>query len=218
MEFDGQFETHVTARADGPAGVEALRAWAARRGLKFHHIVLDRGRTPSQPMVTRQGSGTLSGQLAAAEGLTRDLAEAGFAVRRVKVEAAPGNRDVPATDAEASRHAGRYFEHHVKLALPADADFAELTRLAELHDARLSRNARRHRGDGTAERFVTQRCHGVGLATARRAFDALRNSLAAAGYVAAKVEQEYVVWDSHLADDAGWLDAPPPAGDSEGSP
>ena len=61
MDFDGHFETHVTARADGPAGVEALRAWAARRGLKFHHIVLDRGRTPSQPMVTRQGPGRSRG-------------------------------------------------------------------------------------------------------------------------------------------------------------
>ena len=146
------------------------------------------------------------------------MTEAGFAVRRVKVEAAPDNRDVPATDAEASRYAGRYFEHHVKLALPADADLAALTKLAERHAARLSRNARRHRDDGTAERFVTQRCHGVGLATARRAFDGLRRALAAAGYTAVKVEQEYVVWDSNLADDAGWLDATPPAGDSEGSP
>ena len=218
MEFDGQFETHVTARADGPAGVEALRAWADRRSIKFHHIVLDRGRTPSQPMVTRQGTGTLTGQLAAAAELARELAGDGFAVGRVKVEAAPGNRDIPATDAEAGRHAGRYFEHHVKLALPADADLGALAELAARHGARLSRNARRRRDDGTSERFVTQRCHGVGLATARRDFDALRATLAAAGYVAVKVEQEYVVSDSNLADDAGWLDATPPAGDLEGSP
>ena len=217
MEFDGQFETHVTARADGPAGVEALRAWAARRGLKFHHIELDRGRTPSQPMVTRQGSGRLSQQLAAAQELAHDLADAGFAVCRIKVEAAPDNRDVPTTDGEATRHPGRYFEHHVKLALTADADLAALATLAGRHGARLSRNARRRRDEGTAERFVTQRCHGVGLTTARREFDALRHALAAAGYVAVKVEQEYVVWDSNLADDAGWLDAAP-AEDLEGPP
>ena len=204
MEFDGQFETHVTVHADDTA-VATLRDWATSRGLKFHHIVLDRGRTPSQPMVTRTASGTLSGQLADARRLAHDLADAGFTIRRFKVEAAPGNRDIPVTDA--ARHAGRYFEHHIKLALPADADLAALAELAGRHGARLSRNARRDRADGVSERFVTQRCHGVGLVTARREFDALQLALAAAGYVALKVEQEYVVADSNLGDDAGWLDA-----------
>ncbi len=209
MEFDGLFETHVTLRADD---AEALRAWAARRGVKFHQIVLDRGRTPSHPMVTRGGAGTLSGQLAAADELARGLADAGFAVTRVKVEAAPGNRDIPPTDADAARHPGRYFEHHVKLALPADADFAALAALAQGHAAHLSRNARRDRTDGTQERFVTQRCHAAGSATARRAFDALRSALAAAGYAAVKVEQEYVVYDSNLAADAGWIESVSPGG------
>jgi len=206
MQFDGQFETHVTVHADDAAGVTALRNWAASRGLKFHHIVLDHGQTPSQPMVTRTASGTLPGQLAEAKRLARELADAGFPVRRVKVEAAPGNRDVPANDDEATRHVGRYFEHHVKLALPAGIDLVGLAELAGGHGARLSRNARRDRDDGTSERFVTQRCCGVGWATARREFDGLRTALAAAGYVAMKVEQEYVVADSNLGDDAGWLD------------
>ena len=72
--FAGEFETHVTVRAGDPARLDALRAWADDRGMKFHHIVLDRGLTPSQPMVTRRGRGDLTGQLAAAEDLMAGLA------------------------------------------------------------------------------------------------------------------------------------------------
>lgn len=52
--FAGELETHVTVRADDPGRVDTLRAWAEARGLAFHHIVVDRGVTPSQPMVSRR--------------------------------------------------------------------------------------------------------------------------------------------------------------------
>jgi hypothetical protein len=209
MEFEGEFETHLTVRADDAQGVEAARAWADRHRLKFLHIILARGHTPSQPMVTRRGTGTLSGQLAAAAALCPELAAAGFVVTRIKIEAAPGNRDVPASDAEAAdRHPGRYFEHHVKLALDPDADVAALVATARRHAAHLSRNALRVRGDGRHERFVTQRCPSVGRPAARRRLDDLLASLEAGGYPVLDVEEEYVVHDSNLAVDAGWLDGP----------
>jgi len=204
VEFEGEFETHVTVRA---ADAEAVRAWAARHHLKFLHIVLARGQTVSQPMLTRRSAGTLADQMTAAADLSRRLAAEGFAVTRVKIEAAPGNRDVPQSDAEAAdRHRGRYFEHHVKLALDPAAGLSPLAALARRHAAHLSRNALRRRDDGMQERFVTQRCAAVGRVGAERRLKDLLAELAAGGYVAVDVEEEFVVYDSNLGVDAGWID------------
>ena len=205
MEFEGEFETHITVRVPDADGVEALRARADRRRLRFHHILLDRGQTPSQPMISQRGRGRLSEQLAAAEELARGLTADGFRVVRIKIEAAPSNRDVPVTDADADRHPGRYFEHHVKLELEPAADIPALTRLAQEHSAHLSRNARRARMDGCQERFVTQRCHAVGRSTAAARLTALRDALTKGGYVILSVEDEFVVHDSEPGVDAGWL-------------
>lgn len=207
MEFEGEFETHITVRAADHACVDALKGWAGRRHLKFHHIVLDRGLTPSQPMISRRGRGGLSGELAVADELRRRLAADGFAVSRIKIEAAPGNRDLPATDAEAvAHHRGRYFEHHIKLALDRDEDLAILTSLACEHDAHLSRNALRVRDDGRLERFVTQRCYAVGQPSARGRLDALLAALVEGRHAIISIEEEFVVHDSAPDVDAGWLD------------
>jgi hypothetical protein len=207
VEFEGEFETHITVRAEGSSQLDGLRGWAALRRLKFHHIVLDRGLTPSQPMVSRRGLGGLSGEMAEAADLARRLASDGFAVTRVKIEAAPGNRDVPDSDVEAiDRHPGRYFEHHVKLGLEPDADLAALAELARGHAAHLSRNALRVRADGRQERFVTHRCYSVGRPTAHDRLGALVAALEAAGYPILNVEEEFVVLDSDPGVDAGWLD------------
>jgi hypothetical protein len=209
-EFEGEFETHVTVRAADSAGVESLRVWAERHGLTFHHIVLARGRTPSQPMVGRRGRGGLSGERTAAAELGRLLHAAGFEVSRVKIEAAPTNRDVPDSDGAAAEHPGRHFEHHVKLALDPATDLAALAALAVSHAAHLSRNARRVRADGRAERFVTQRCHAVGRPAARGRLAALLDALAVGGYPVVSVEEEFVVYDSAPGLDAGWLEGGSP--------
>ena len=189
--------------------VESLRAWAEARGLKCTHIVLARGASTSQPMLTRDGRGTLMGQHAAASAVMRELAGDGFAISRLKIEAAPWNGGAPRTDAEgAAQPPHRYFEHHLKLLLRGDIDDAAMTGLTDLarrHAAHLSRNALRVRADGRQERFVTQRCYRVGQETARARLAVLRDALAAK-YEILDVEEEFVVYDSNLALDAGWLD------------
>jgi hypothetical protein len=208
LEFEGEFETHLTVRAPDPTGMEAVRAWAAGRGLKVLHIVLDRGHAPVQPMVTRRATGRLSEQLTAAADLACRLTGLGLTVVRTKVEAAPSNRDIPRSDAEARhRHAGRYFEHHVKLALDPAADETALAAAALRHGAHLSRNALREHGDGWRERFVTQRCPGVGRDTARQRLGELLVALVALGHPAVDVEEEFVVYDSNLEADDGWIEA-----------
>lgn len=202
----GEFETHITVRADTPNRLDALQDWADELSLKFHFIVLDRGLTPMQPMVTRKGRGDLTGELAAAGKLSGRLVAKGFDVTRMKVEAAPGNIGIPETDGDALRHEGRYFEHHVKLLFDPDANTESVNAIAAEHGARLSRNARRVRADGRAERFVTQRCHAVGRVTARNRLDSLVAVLQAGEYSIQSIEEEYVVLDTAPSMDAGWID------------
>ncbi|GLZ60869.1 nucleotidyl transferase AbiEii/AbiGii toxin family protein [Micromonospora sp. NBRC 107095] len=210
LEVSGDFEIHITAHA---SQAETLRAFATEHGVKFVHIMLDRGAYVSQPMLTLTGRGTLTEQQDAVQRWKRELRRAGIYPCRSKIEAAPWCTGVPQSDVQAAAEpGGRYFEHHVKLLLPstAVADLVALTDLVAPHGARLSRNARRQFADGAQERFVNQRCHGVGLATARQRLDELIETLQVAGHEPTTVEQEYVVFDSDLRHDHGWLDSPTP--------
>ena len=207
MYFNGEFETHVTVHLDKAADIDRLRAWAGPRDLKCTHIILARGHAASQPMVTRHGRGGFAAEQAAANELADALRAAGFTVTRIKTEAAPWTTGVPATDDEGRRHPPeRYFEHHVKLLLGPPADMTALIQLAQEHAAHVSRNALRRRGDGREERFVTQRCFGVGRTSAREALDALLYALRRAEYPIIDVEEEFVVHDSNVALDAGWIE------------
>jgi hypothetical protein len=209
-EVTGDFEVHITVDV-GLA--DELASFAASRGVRFVHILLDRGVHASQPMLTVTGSGSPDDQRALLRSWEHDLRTAGIPPCRSKIEATPWAAGVPRSDDEAAGEpANRYFEHHLKLLLPASVDLAAITDLVEPHAARLSRNARRQRADGRAERFVTQRCHRVGLGTARQRLDTLVDALRSAGHQILGVEQEYVVFDSHLRLDLGWLGAPAAAG------
>ncbi|WP_327434474.1 hypothetical protein [Streptomyces sp. NBC_01236] len=207
-DFAGEFETHLTVVGTSMAGDEGrIRRWAERHRVKYTRIVLDRGATPDQPMLTVRGHGVLSAQREAALTWIERLGAEGFGVARVKIEAAPWNEDVPRTAAEAQElPPGCYFEHHVKLALLDETEMTAVRALAERHTAHVSRNARRDVGGRGHERFVTQRCRGVGRTEARRRLDALLDALAAAGFKAVEVEEEFVVHDDHLALDSGWID------------
>lgn len=199
---DGTYETHVTVRCDGEPGRERLDAWARAAGLKVTHIVLARGRMVSQPMLTLRGGDGFAAQQAAAHGLVSRLREAGFAPVRVKTETTPWAAEVAtATDG--------YFEHHLKLVLDAGFDRAALTAIAERHGAHLSWNARRVTEAGRHERFVTQRCRGVSARTAGLRCDGLVAELTAAGHRIVSEEREYVLHDSDLSVDDGWIEEVP---------
>lgn len=242
---EGRFEAHITVRcADDPASVARLVRWSAARGWKFTHIVLARGRTPSQPMLTLRGRGPYEEQLRFCRRASEELHGAGFPPVRVKIEVAPWDPVVPRSDAEArlpdgsggsgrsgrsdgsripnrsgssdgsdgsGKRSGRYFEHHLKVLLDpcgpgAAATLDALTATAAAHDAHVSWNARRIRaGTGRQERFVTQRCYGVGLPTARARLAALTRAVGALPVEIAETEEEFVVHDSNSAIDDGWI-------------
>jgi hypothetical protein len=206
MEFIGEFETHITVCLNDSNRIENLQNWSRNHGLKCLHIVLDRGVTASQPMLTRHSKGNLKGELKIASDLFQSLNAAGFSVKRIKIEAAVCNQGVPQSNAEALYHSSnRYFEHHIKLLLEPSANILTLAEIAQRHSAHLSRNVLRIRSDNCYEQFITQRCLSVGAIEARQKFQALLDEIASLGHSVIEVEEEYVVYDSNLEIDAGWI-------------
>lgn len=207
ITFSGQFETHLTIAASAASQIAGLKTWATARGLKCLHIQLARGTTPSQPMLTWHSSGVLSDQLQRIRNMSANLRHDGFRVVRAKLEVSAEHDDAPLDDAAAQQvDKSRYFEHHIKLLLPADSGLTPLQQLAEHHAAHLSRNALCQRNDGLQERFVTQRCWQMGRVAAQAALQRLLHDLTISGFNILETEAEYVVYDSNLSLDAGWID------------
>ncbi|MEU8775582.1 hypothetical protein [Streptomyces sp. NPDC048606] len=204
--FVGEFETHITVECEGEGSVDRLERWAADRGVGFVHIVLARGQMTSQPMVTFHGAGAFPEQLSAALAMEDELRASGFEPVRVKIEATPWTRGVPHSDADAALLGPEaHFEHHIKVLVLPDFDRATLASLVSGHGAHVSWNARRVADDGRQQRFVTQRCHGVGLRTAGDRLERLAGVVSDAGYEIVSVEREFVVYDSNIAVDDGWM-------------
>nr|WP_240529525.1 hypothetical protein [Streptomyces mangrovisoli] len=205
--FVGEFETHVTVECADDHVVRRLEGWAAGRGIGFVHIVLARGRMASQPMVTLGGAGTLSEQQRAALAAADELRSAGFEPVRVKIEATPWTRGVPRSDGEAALLGRKvHFEHHIKVIVGQDLDRAAVAALVSGHGAHVSWNARRFMDGGRQQRFVTQRCYGVGLHAAGERLERLVGVICGAGYEIDSVEREFVVYDSNSAIDDGWME------------
>lgn len=206
MEFAGEFETHITVCLNNLNDVKLLHKWSANRGLKCLHIVLDQGVTPSQPMLTRHGRGNLTQQLEIAADLCQSLKADRFSTVRIKIEVASDNPNVPQSNLQALNHpSDRYFEHHIKLLLESSADIMPLTEFAEQHSARLSRNILQTCSDNYSERFINQRCMKMGRVEAHQELQKLLNAIAYLKCTVIDIEEEFVVYDSNLALDEGWI-------------
>jgi len=202
-EYGGVFEAHITVDATGEERQRFI-ALCDALDVKAIVIALERGTTPVQPMSASYHRGALAEVQPEVFELARRFAAEGFDVTRVKIEATGANRDLPETDAEAAERPELYFEFHVKVSLPVDADHGALAALCEAHDAHLSRNARRVSA-GLRVHFVTQRAYGLGRGNATERFHQLHRSLRAAGYELSHVLVEYTVYDSNVHVDHGWL-------------
>jgi non-canonical purine NTP pyrophosphatase (RdgB/HAM1 family) len=195
----GTFEAHITV---GPCDLESFRAACAELDVKCISIELSRGETKHQPMTGSFHHGEIVGVHGEVMDLARELAKRGFDVTRTKIERHGHlERTTPETDeAAALAPTTNYFEYHVKLALPPDADLTALgSRLAPL-GAHLSRNAR----NTTGERFVTLRVR-AGRVTAEKRFAELLAMLEELRLDVRSRIREYTVIDSNLALDKGWL-------------
>ena len=200
-----RYETHLTL-ADGDAGVtERLRQWAVENKLKWTHILLDAGKSPSQPMITFWGSGSIADQRRRANRVAVEIALRGGRGVRVKIEANLENDEVPVSESDGQREPNRYFEHHVKVLF---SDILELNALSQRVvdcGARVSQNIRRRRADGRYERFITQRVFCQGRVHAKSRLDRLLSILTDAELHVMEIEEEYVVFDSNIDTDSGWF-------------
>ena len=198
--YAGEFELHLTG---SEWQVRELERFAEQHQLKFSHIELHQGEVPSQPMLTIGATGTIDEVRAVAGSWRQKLFEAELHLVRVKIEAAPWNEGVPQSDVDADP--SLYFEHHVKLLMSGKWHdwYARILKAVAPHEAHVSQNARRKHGDGSQERFVTQRCFGVGRATAKARLEALLADLSE--FEVLEVEEEYVVDDDALHIDNGWI-------------
>lgn len=201
MSADIEYEAHLTLATSELGVLTSVSEWAESHQLKWTHIVLDGGDTPSQPMMTFWGKGDIVAQLARTQILSDQVGRLGALVVRVKIETRADSRCQCFTGVANKG----YFENHVKLILPSDVAMNDLQQLALSHGARLSRNARRVRTDGRQERFVTQRVYDADHATSRMQFERLMVDLQHANHEIVEIEREFVVFDSHLALDSGWL-------------
>jgi hypothetical protein len=226
VEFSGAFETHLTllradcaeqlaqGSVDGhcllPAELRSIREYPScgigdHRSWKFLHIVLERGAIPTQPMISYRGQGGLSEQVEVAQATAQELERSGFSVTRIKIEAALENSDIPCSNVAAQDFPNCYFEYHLKLLLAMEMARSTLIDLVQPYGAHLSQNARRQRSDGQGEYFVTQRCGGVGLRLAQQRFQDLAKVVADQGYFVISSHGEYVVYDSNIDLDRGWI-------------
>ncbi|MCE9670327.1 hypothetical protein LY474_21235 [Myxococcus stipitatus] len=206
----GAYEAHLTVSARSEEDLERFRAFCDAEGVKCIFIELGRGAEPFQPMTASYHHGTLRQALEDVRRMGRSLAAQGFDVTRMKLEALGKNRDMPEDDATARAQAANYFEFHVKVVTPATGlDLDALRARCERHGAHLSRNARKTRPDGSGERFVTLRVHGLGRTNADARFQALLDDLAAQGHALTQRLREYTVYDSNHALDRGWLEDAP---------
>lgn len=206
MDAIGSFETHFTLRI--PEAGEVID-WAQKQGMKLTHIVLQDGVHPSQPMITRHSSGHLQNSYMEAQYIAEEMRSMGAEILRIKIEVDADNPAAPATAGDALLWPPTcYFEHHIKLLLPTGQEHTVLSTLANRHGARLSRNVLRHRQDQFEERFLTQRLHHQGHDAAAAALGSLQIELEEKSFTILEIEAEYVVFDSNIDLDAGWLSHP----------
>ena len=195
------YESHVTVRCSGPDESARLGRWAAAGGFKLTHIVLARGRMRDQPMLTLSGSPSYSCESARVRDVAARLRTDGFDPVRVKIESSPWAPEVPRRPCDD----GRYFEHHVKLRLTADTDLAALAARGGAPHAPQCWNAPRVGGE-PPPRVVSPPGPPGAAPGAGRALERLLAELR--GCEVLSVEREFVLHDSDVSVDEGWLEEP----------
>lgn len=206
-EIVDSYEIHWTLRPQAVEQWAVVDTVASALGLKVTHIVLNRGETQSQPMLSQRSTSDFSAQRAQAESLTQQLATHGLTVTRTKIEAALSNRSLETLIHRAIECRDTwYFEQHVKVMLRAEDPLDTLIALSAKHHAHPSRNARRVFDDGGSERFFTQRLYGHTVANALAVFSDFEHALATAGAHILSTERECVLHDSNPSVDRGWLE------------
>lgn len=129
------------------------------------------------------------------------LAQGGFTVTRMKIEATPWHRVVPTRENGRTVRTGCYFEAHIKvLGKMHTSRYAELVRVANVHGAGVS-----SREDGERH-YVTLRVTEGDLESFQWAALQLGERLHKDGFdVVPSVASEFCIFDSNVGHDREWL-------------
>jgi len=146
----------------------------------------------------------------------RELAQKGFSVIRVKIEATASIDGVPATNNEAQILPKKtYFEFHMVFAngdntIPNDTEVEAVRSIAKGLEKHwhccipLSTNA-----FGT-QKFVNMRTYGIGRELAYPRLEELQKHVESAGFKVPRFIREFGVYDSDVTVDCGWLEPTEP--------
>jgi hypothetical protein len=197
MDVSIPFEIHITV-SHLPAGrkIEFIE-FCSRQQAKPLLIELSKGECREQPMLSKVlYFDALSGAVAAATDYTRLLELQQFAVSRVKIE-------VPSACAGSFLQKSNtgfipYYEWHVKVDY---VNTAALYQLCSSFGVHLSLNALKNE---PGFRFITLREYGEKEVFEERVI-AVSGALQAGGWVLAKQQSEYCLYDSNVLLDNGWL-------------
>jgi hypothetical protein len=230
VDHIGYFTIGLTLDAPSPERVAESASWADGYSLGFSHTELrgepgdgpEQREAPFRTTVTFHGKGVREQAFTAAEQWTERLSEAGFAVLRTRIGVPRDASGVPARRAlveAVDEPWDRYFETGIRLLLPPRVDLDALARIVAPHRAGLCRDVNRDRRDGYQEWLIVQRCSRVGRGEAKALSWPLLRALELAGVSMdgtvspgprfLSVECQYVVHDSAVSLDAGWLGTNP---------
>lgn len=101
-----------------------------------------------------------------------------------------------------------YFEHHVLIEM-LERDRSALGKLAEKHNARMSRRVRRRLSGDVVQVFVNQRCWDDDPNVAKQQFADLVRALQAGNFTIVRAMEEAVFVDTNTALDGDWLTTTP---------
>ncbi|ABC31050.1 conserved hypothetical protein [Hahella chejuensis KCTC 2396] len=201
--FPGKYEIHITIFVPDQGALQRFIGFCAAQEAKAIVIQLSSGRHCTQPMLCKRIGGEPDTVWAHVQALCEGMISEGFAVERLKIEAAIDNANIPQSDEVAAQLPDYcYFEHHLKLRLPADYDLDALRKAVREYRGRLSTNAF-WRNYEHMEQFVTQRIRG-GAPKAGEVLNALRAFLAANEVTIVKEIREFNIYDSNIGLDADW--------------
>jgi len=205
--YPGVFECHITValRPEQPNQLILFNQICQQLGGKTLVIQLANGKTPTQPMISKNFNGNANLVLSQITVLHQEIAKH-FPIVRLKVETSPFNAGLPETTEEAARlPPSCYFEFHVKMQLEKGHDLDKLRTLLAPYHSYVSKNTLDEADNLWAYRFATQRFR-LGNQAAEAHLSALLAFLKTQHITVKKVNREFNIFDSNAELDTGWTD------------
>lgn len=202
----GTFESHITVELNNKRTLSLFQTLCQKLKVKCLLIELPSGINNLQPMTSLYHKGNFEPVLKEVQSLAQTIAQEGFKVTRVKIEALVNNLNVPSTDEEAQKFPKNYFEFHVLATLKTEEEKDKLKALCKNHNAHLSQNAFKQSLLGLNQHFITMRVYNIGKIGAKLEFSKLVNELKKENFNLSNKLQEYIVYDSNTSIDQGWIE------------